>query len=128
MSDLTSEELDRLYEGSKDDCCIIVGSEVRQMIGMIRRSKDAVFQAKVEAAYILAAEISKSKQLAARIEQLEAALRACVQYHVQNAADCRAIAAVNRDNDLGSDSETHAIDHDIAAEDIGDIARAALDK
>ena len=75
MSELTSEELDRLYEGSKDDRYIIVGSEVRQMIGMIRRSKDAVFQAKVEAAYILAAEISKNKQLPARIKQLEAALR-----------------------------------------------------
>ena len=63
---------------------------------------------------------------AARIEALEAALRACVQYHVKAAADCRAIAAVNQDNDLGADSLTHAVDHLIAAEDIGDIARAAL--
>lgn len=70
MSDLTSEELDRLYDGSKDDGCIIVGSEVRQMIGMIRRSKDAVFQAKVEAAYELAAEISKSKQLEAALREI----------------------------------------------------------
>ena len=62
----------------------------------------------------------------ARIEVLKAALRACVQYHVKAAADNRAIAAVNQNNDLGEDSLTAAIDHDIAAEDIGDIARAAL--
>ena len=61
-----------------------------------------------------------------RIEALKAALRACVQYHVKAAADNRAIAAVNQDNALGEDSLTAAIDHDIAAEDIGDIARAAL--
>ena len=61
-----------------------------------------------------------------RIEALEAALRACVQYHVKAAADNRAIAAVNQDNPLGEDSLTAAIDHDIAAEDIGDIVRAAL--
>ena len=66
------------------------------------------------------------KEQADRIEALEAALRACVQYHVKAAADCRAIAAVNRHNDLGEDGLTAAIDHDIAAEDIGDIARAAL--
>ena len=66
------------------------------------------------------------KKQADRIEALEAALRACVQYHVKAAADCRAIAAVNQNNDLGEDSLTAAIDHDIAAEDIGDIARAAL--
>ena len=62
----------------------------------------------------------------ARIEALKAALRACVQYHVKAAADNRAIAAVNQNNDLGEDSLTAAIDHEIAAEDIGDIARAAL--
>ena len=62
----------------------------------------------------------------ARIEALKAALRACVQYHVKAAADNRAIAAVNQDNPLGEDSLTAAIDHDIAAEDIGDIARAAF--
>jgi len=50
MINLSTEELDRLYEGSKNDHYIVVGSEVRQMIGMIRRSAD-------------------------RIEQLEAALR-----------------------------------------------------
>jgi len=65
-------------------------------------------------------------QLRSRIEALEAALRACVQYHVLAAADCRAISAVNQDNSLGGDSLTAAIDHDIAAEDIGEIARAAL--
>jgi hypothetical protein len=63
-----------------------------------------------------------------RIKALEAALRECVQYHVKTAADCRAISAVNQDNTLGADSLTAAIDHDIAAEDIGEIARAALDK
>jgi hypothetical protein len=50
MIDLTSEELIRLYEGSKDDRFIVAGSEVRQMIGMIRHG-------------------------AFRIEALEAALR-----------------------------------------------------
>lgn len=63
---------------------------------------------------------------AARIEALEAALRVCVQYHVIAAADCRAISAVNRDNPLGVEMLTLAIDHDMAAEDIGEIARAAL--
>ena len=63
----------------------------------------------------------------ARIEALEAALRACVQYHVKAAADNRAIAAANQNNDLGEDSLTAAIDHEIAAEDIGDIVRAALE-
>jgi type II secretory pathway component PulM len=62
----------------------------------------------------------------ARIETLEAALRNCVQYHVKAAADCRAISAVNQGNDLGENSLNHAVDHEIAAEDIGDIARAAL--
>lgn len=61
-----------------------------------------------------------------RIEALEAALRACVQYHVKAAADNRAIAAVNQNNDLGENSLNHAVDHEIAAEDIRDIARAAL--
>ena len=65
-------------------------------------------------------------RLQARIEALEAALRACVQYHVKAAADNRAIAAVNQNNDLGADSLNHAVDHEIAAEDIGDIVRAAL--
>ena len=40
--DLSKEDLDRLYEGSKDDRYIIVGSEVRQMIGMIRRSQASI--------------------------------------------------------------------------------------
>jgi len=62
----------------------------------------------------------------ARIEVLKAALRACVQYHVKAAADNRAIAAVNQDNALGENSLNHAVDHEIAAEDIGDIVRAAL--
>lgn len=35
--DLTREQLDALFEKSKDDRAIIVGSEVRQLIGMIRR-------------------------------------------------------------------------------------------
>jgi hypothetical protein len=67
-------------------------------------------------------------QAAARIEALEAALRNCVQYHVKAAADCRAISAVNQENDLGSDSLTAAIDHEIAADDIGEIVRAALEE
>ena len=75
MTDLSKEDLDRLYEASKLDHYGVVGSEVRQMIGMIRRSADAVFLAKVDAAHVLAAKIRKNKQLAARIEALEAALR-----------------------------------------------------
>jgi len=42
MIDLTPAELDRLYEGSKDDRFIVVGSEVRQMVGMIRRAQDRI--------------------------------------------------------------------------------------
>jgi hypothetical protein len=42
MIDLSAEELDRLYEGSKNDHYIIVGSEVRQMIGMIRRRDERI--------------------------------------------------------------------------------------
>jgi hypothetical protein len=61
-----------------------------------------------------------------RIEALETALQACVQYHVKAAADNRAIAAVNQNNDLGENSLNHAVDHEIAAEDIGEIARTAL--
>jgi hypothetical protein len=77
---------------------------------------------------ILADRVLLLRKYAARIEALEAALRKCVQYHVEAAADCRAISAVNQDNCLGPDSLTAAIDHDIAAEDIGEIVRAALDK
>jgi len=69
---------------------------------------------------------AEAVQANTHIEALEAALRACVQYHVKATADCRAIAAVNQDNALGEDSLTHAVDHLIAAEDIGEIARAAL--
>jgi hypothetical protein len=76
----------------------------------------------------LSQSMSINAKLQARIEALEAALRKCVQYHVEAAADCRAISAVNQDNCLGPDSLTAAIDHDIAAEDIGEIVRAALDK
>ena len=60
------------------------------------------------------------------IETLEVALLACVQYHIHAAAECRSIAAVNQHNDLGIDCLGHAIDHDIAAEALGDIARVAL--
>jgi hypothetical protein len=34
------KDLDELYERSKDDRAIIVGSEVRQLIGEIRRQKE----------------------------------------------------------------------------------------
>jgi len=46
------------------------------------------------------------------------ALEEAAQYHDRNAACCRAIALVNLDNDLGTDSKIHAVDHEIAAEDI----------
>jgi hypothetical protein len=75
----------------------------------------------------MSAALQTMDEAAARIKALEAALRKCVQYHVEAAADCRAISAVNQDNCLGPDSLTAAIDHDIAAEDIGEIVRAALD-
>ena len=39
MTDLTSAELDFIYEQSKINHNPVVGSEVRQMIGMIRRSQ-----------------------------------------------------------------------------------------
>jgi hypothetical protein len=34
---MTSEQLDEMYERSKDDRAVFVGSEIRQLIGMIRR-------------------------------------------------------------------------------------------
>lgn len=51
-------------------------------------------------------------------------LERAAKYHDGQARDCRAIAAVNCDNDLGSDCETHAIDHDVAADDIRGISQA----
>jgi hypothetical protein len=74
VSDLTKDELDRMYEGSKDDNYIIVGSEVRQLVGMIQRSADAVFQAKVDDAYILADYIARIEALEAALEAYEAAI------------------------------------------------------
>lgn len=53
-----------------------------------------------------------------------AGLERAAMYHEAQAADCRAIAAVNRDNEMGSDCETHAIDHDIAADEIRAISQA----
>ncbi len=47
-----------------------------------------------------------------------AALEEAAQYHDKEAADCRAITAVNQDNQLGIDSAIHAIDHDLAAVEI----------
>jgi hypothetical protein len=64
MIDLSDEELDRLYEGSKDDRYIIVGSEVRQMVGMIRR-----FELEVQSYAIRLSEKD------VEIEKLEVALR-----------------------------------------------------
>jgi hypothetical protein len=45
--DLSDEELERLYEWSKDDNAIIVGSEIRQLIGMIRRLREMLAERKV---------------------------------------------------------------------------------
>jgi hypothetical protein len=56
-----------------------------------------------------------------------AALEEAAQYHDRAAADCRAIALVNLDNDLGADSETNAIDHEIAAEDIREMKIYPID-
>ena len=56
-----------------------------------------------------------------RDEIRNAALEEAALYHDKAAADCRAIALCNRDNDLGVDSETHAIDHEIAAKDIREM-------
>ena len=39
---MTNEELDELYERSKNDNAMIVGSEVRELIGEIRRLKQEV--------------------------------------------------------------------------------------
>jgi hypothetical protein len=57
--DLSPEELDHMYEASKYDHNPVVGSEVRQMVGMIRRSAD-------------------------RIEALEAALREIARFPCTN--------------------------------------------
>ena len=56
-----------------------------------------------------------------RDEIRNAALEESALYHDKAAADCRAIALCNPDNDLGVDSETHAIDHEIAAKDIREM-------
>ena len=117
----------------EDPECIYVGQPTASTC-KCHRTSDQMMAARIEA---LEAQIQEDttrldedaaimEKATARIEALKAALRACVQYHVKAAADCRAIAAVNQDNSLGDDSLTHAIDHEIAAEDIGDIARAAL--
>lgn len=53
-----------------------------------------------------------------------AGLERAAKYHDAQARDCRAIASVNRDNALGPDCETHAIDHDIAADEIRAISRS----
>ena len=58
---------------------------------------------------------------ARRDEIRNAALEEAASYHDTEAATCRAIALCNRDNDLGVDSETHAIDHEIAAKDIREM-------
>jgi len=56
-----------------------------------------------------------------------AGLERAAKYHEAQASDCRHIAAVNNDNDLGSDCETHAIDHDIAADEIRSISQATIE-
>lgn len=40
--DFSDAELDELFEKSKNDRAIIVGSDVRQLIGMIRRLQDKI--------------------------------------------------------------------------------------
>ena len=62
-----------------------------------------------------------------RDEIRNAALEEVALYHDKAAADCRAIALCNSDNDLGADSETHAIDHEIAAKDIREM-KTSLEK
>lgn len=39
MSNLTDQQLNEMFERSKDDRKMFVGSEIRQLIGMIRRFK-----------------------------------------------------------------------------------------
>ncbi len=46
--DLSDADLERLYEGSKDDRYTVVGSEVRQLIGMIRRLRAKLAEQKAE--------------------------------------------------------------------------------
>ena len=53
-----------------------------------------------------------------------AGLERAAKYHDDQARDCRAIAAVNRDNDLGPDCESYAIDHEMAADEIRAISQA----
>ena len=45
-------------------------------------------------------------------------LERAARYHDDAVRDCESIAAVNRDNKLGADCTTHAIDHRIAADDL----------
>ncbi|WP_291869738.1 hypothetical protein [Bradyrhizobium sp.] len=58
------------------------------------------------------------------VQGYHAGLERAAKYHDDHASDCRAIAAVNSDNDLGPDCETHAIDHDVAADEIRGISQA----
>lgn len=53
-----------------------------------------------------------------------AGLERAAKYHDDQARDCRAIAVVNSDNDLGTDCESYAIDHDVAADDLRAISEA----
>jgi len=70
MIDLTKDELDKLYEGAKNDRFIVVASEVRQMVGMIRRANDRIEQLKAA----LDRAVTRGLDQVERVEQLEAAL------------------------------------------------------
>jgi hypothetical protein len=72
----------------------------------------------------MSALVEQLRQAADRIEALEAALQEIVQYHVKAVAACSALGTIQRDDH----GRTQAIVHDIAAEDIREIIRAALDK
>ena len=67
--DLSPEELDHMYEASKSDHNSVVGSEVRQMVGMIRRSAERIEALEEELRNIDFATLNQC----ARIEALEAA-------------------------------------------------------
>jgi hypothetical protein len=75
-------------------------------------------QTQLEDADALLTLVNPKDEGVALADVRNAALEEAAQYHDKEAADCKAIAAVNQDNKLGADCETHAIDHEMAADDI----------
>lgn len=86
------------------------------------KSYDEVWSEMLDAAAALttAAEVNAFARHSVDFEEgvkegTTATIERCAQYHDNAARECDAIAAVNMDNDLGSDCQNRAIDHRIDA-------------